>query len=109
MMITRIVSYDADENDFFVGVLHSSSCQDIFRLESTRKIKSEFSCIKQIPAFDEDDDPDVIAITRVGTSSRLSLEPAQGNSSTNIAIQPSNSSKILFSERDGYQLSCSSK
>ena len=109
MMITRIVSYDADENEFFVGLPHSSSCQDIFRLESNSKIKNDFSCIKQIPAFDEDDNPEIISITRVGTSLRLALEPVQGNSSTNIDIQTSNSPTILFSERDGYHLSYNSK
>ena len=103
-MITRIVSYDADENDFFVGLPHSSSCQGIFRLESNSKIKSDFSCIKQIPAFDEDDNPDIISITRVGTSCRLALEPLQGNSS-----QVSNNPTILFSERDGYHLTYTSK
>lgn len=108
-MITRIVSYDADENDFFVGLTHSSSCQEIFRLESNSEIKSDFSCIKQILAFDEDDKPDIISSTRVGTSCRLALEPVQGNSPTNIDIQTSNSPTILFSERDGYHLSYNSK
>lgn len=109
MMISRIVSYDADENDIFVGLPHSLSCQEIFRLESNSKIKKDFSCIKQIPAFDEDDNPDIISSTRVGTSCRLALESVEGNSSTNIDIQTSNNPTILFSERYGYHLSYNSK